>query len=126
MAISSDSGIAKITLTNFFGARTMMAYNDENVLEEGVFIPLEQNGLKKNPKGAVSCYAFVTKAQYPSYAGWTHYLKMKAHPTFLAKMDSLGMQLPYLGNFKNENYVVYKHEYKANYVKASDYGDKKE
>lgn len=123
MAIQDENGIAKITLTNFFGARVISAYDENDTLEEGVFIPLDRNGLKKSPKGDVSCYAFVNKANYPSYAGWTHYLKLKAHPEFLAKMDSIGMQLPYLGNFKSHNYVVYKKEYKANFVKKADYSN---
>ena len=118
------NGIAKFTLTNFIDARLMTAYDDDNNLEEGVFIPLDKNNLHKSPKGAVSAYAFVTKANYPSYAGWTHYMKLKVHPSFLAKINALGMTPPYLGNLKDSNYIVHKNSYKEKFVKISDYGDK--
>lgn len=123
MEALKGNGIAKLTLTNFVDARVITTYDDDNNLEEGVFIPLDKNNLHKSPKGSVSAYAFVTRANFPSYDGWTHYLKQKVHPSFLSKLHALGMTPPYLGNLKDTNYVVYKNSYKDKFVKASDYGD---
>lgn len=123
MEALKGNGIAKFTLTNFIDARVISVHDDDGNLEEGVFIPLDKNNLHKNPKGSVSAYAFVMKANFPSYDGWTHYLKLKVHPTFLAKLNDLGMTAPYLGNLKESNYIVYKNSYKDKFVKASDYGD---
>lgn len=123
MEALKGNGIAKLTLTNFVDARVITTYDDDNNLEEGVFIPLDKNNLHKSPKGSVSAYAFVTRANFPSYDGWTHYLKQKVHPSFLSKLHALGMTPPYLGNLKDTNYVVYKNSYKEKFVKASDYGD---
>lgn len=123
MEALKGNGIAKLTLTNFVDARVITTYDDDNNLEEGVFIPLDKNNLHKSPKGSVSAYAFVTRANFPSYDGWTHYLKQKVHPSFLSKLHALGMTPPYLGNLKDTNYIVYKNSYKDKFVKASDYGD---
>jgi hypothetical protein len=123
MEALKGNGIAKFTLTNFIDARVISVHDDDGNLEEGVFIPLDKNNLHKSPKGSVSAYAFVMKANFPSYDGWTHYLKLKVHPTFLAKLNDLGMAAPYLGNLKESNYIVYKNSYKDKFVKASDYGD---
>jgi hypothetical protein len=123
MEALKGNGIAKLTLTNFVDARVITTYDDDNNLEEGVFIPLDKNNLHKSPKGSVSAYAFVTRANFPSYDGWTHYLKQKVHPSFLSKLHALGMTPPYLGNLKDTNYIVYKNSYKEKFVKASDYGD---
>ena len=123
MEALKGNGIAKLTLTNFVDARVITTYDDDNNLEEGVFIPLDKNNLHKSPKGSVSAYAFVTRTNFPSYDGWTHYLKQKVHPSFLSKLHALGMTPPYLGNLKDTNYIVYKNSYKEKFVKASDYGD---
>lgn len=121
MALVDENGIAKIVLTNFMGARIMQAYDENDQLEEGVFIPLEKNGIKKGRTGKVCCYAFVTKTNYPSLGGWTHFLRLKVSPEYLRKLNSLGYETPYIGNFKNHNYVVFKNSYQQKLVKAKDY-----
>ena len=55
MAFTDENGIAKIVLTGFMGARVMQAYDENDQLEEGVFIPLERNGLKQGRTGKVCC-----------------------------------------------------------------------
>lgn len=116
----SDNYILKIVLTNFIGARFAQVENENGDLEECVCIPLDRNNLKKNRRNQTTAYAFMTVSNTPNQYGWTHYLKIKQDPNFLKKMYSLGMQSPYIGNAKNGNYIVYKNEYKAKYVKVED------
>lgn len=121
MAIQDDNGIAKIKLTNFIGARVIQAYDENDHLEEGVFIPLERNGLHKNPKGDVNSYAFVSRAFFSNEDGWTHYLKLKITPEYAKKLKSLGYKSPYLGNFKKQNYIRYAKSYNEMLAKMKDY-----
>lgn len=119
--MANGNYILKINLTNFHGSRIAMVENENGDLEECVCIPLERNDLKKNRKNQVNAYAFMTKAIFSNSWGWTHYLKAKVNPNFLKKQDSLGLRNCYLGNAKDSNYVVYKKEYKQNFVKVNDY-----
>lgn len=113
--------VLKVVLSNFLGARYADVENENGDLEECICIPLERNNLKKNRRNQVSAYMFMTQTQVANMFGWTHYLKMKVDPTFLKKMDDMGIKNPYLGNAKDSNYVVYSNEYKAKFVKAEDY-----
>ncbi len=119
--MANGNYILKLVLSNFHGAQIKMVENENGDLEECVCIPLERNDLKKNRKNQVTAYAFMTKSMVANMYGWTHYLKQKVNPNHLKKMDSLGLSTIYLGNGKDSNYVVYKNEYKAKFVKADDY-----
>lgn len=112
--------IIKFVLTNFFGSRVQMVEDENGEMEECVCIPLERNDLKKNKRGQVTSYFFMTKSDCASMYGWTHYLKQKVNPEFLKRMDEWGWKLQYMGNAKESNYVVYKKEYQQKFVKAND------
>ena len=56
----------------------------------------------------------------PNQYGWTHYLKMKQDPNFVKKINALGLKSPYIGNAKKDNYIVYKKDYQAKYVKVNN------
>lgn len=112
--------VVKIVLTNFIGARFAQVENEDGDFEECVCIPLDRNNLKKNRRNQTSAYAFMTVSQTPSEYGWTHYLKMKQDPNFIKKLNELGLNSPYLGNAKSSNYIVFKNEYKAKFVRVSD------
>ena len=102
----------KFVLTKLFGARVMEAEDEEGHMEKGVFIPLDRNDLRIDPKGNVSVHCFVSKCfTNNKYDYWTHYIKLKSSPTFVKKMNSLGYKMPYLGNLKAQNYVVHKNNY---------------
>lgn len=113
--------ILKLVLTNFLGARIQSVENENGDMEECVCIPLDRNDLKKNRRNQVSAHAFMTKTMVANMYGWTHYLKMKVNPNFLKRINELGYQCPYLGNAKDSNYIVYKNEYKQNFVKVDNY-----
>lgn len=113
--------IIRIVLTNFLGARIAQVENENGDMEECVCIPLERNNLKKNKRNQVSAYSFMTKCDAANAFGWSHYLKLKTNPDFVKRCDELGIKTPYLGNAKESNYIVYKHEYQQKFVKANDY-----
>lgn len=116
-----DNYIIKLILTSFWGARVQHTENEDGDLEECICIPLERNNLKKNTKGQVTSYFFMSQSQVSNMYGWTHYLKPKLDPIFLKKQNDLGYKNFYAGNAKKSNYVVYKKEYQQKLVKANDY-----
>lgn len=117
--------ILKFVLTNFLGARVDEVMNEEGNMERCVCIPLDRNNLHEGRTGKVSAYAFVNKTQNANQYGWTHYLKLKFNPNFANKVKELGYDIPYVGNLKPSNYVIFKNAYeeglKPKVVKVEDY-----
>lgn len=120
MKNSEGNYILKLVLTNFFGASIKSIENENGDMEECVCIPLDRNNLKKNKRNQVTAYSFMTKTMTANMYGWTHYLKMKVDPNFLKKINEQGFRCPYLGNARDSNYIVYKNEYKQNFVKVDN------
>lgn len=106
-----SSAILKIVLTDFLGARVEKIMNENGNYEEFVCIPVNRNGLRIGRTGKVSAYGFVSKTRNANLNEWTHYIKLKCKPEFVAKLDSLGYKVPYIGNLKPSNYIVYKNNY---------------
>lgn len=115
------SYILRVVLTKFLGARIVDMENEVGELESHVCIPMTRNNLKASRKNDVSAYMFMTQSTIPDRFGWTHYLKQKTSTEHVKKMEELGYGVPYLGNAKEQNYIVYKEEYKQNFVKAKYY-----
>lgn len=115
--------VLKIVLTKFIGAQIKDVENEEGVLEECVCIPLKRNNLKKNPKNHVCTYLFMNKTAKVNQYGWTHYMKMKVDPVFLAKMKDLGIENPFIGNAKQKNYIQYHDAYNKQLVKVNYYNE---
>lgn len=118
---SFHSYIVRVILTRFFGARIVEMENEMGDIEPHVCIPMLRNNLKEGFKGSVSAYFFMTKSTIPDEYGWTHYLKPKVSTEHLRKMDELGYKTPYIGNAKEQNYIMFKNEYKQAFVKAKYY-----
>jgi hypothetical protein len=115
-----DNYVIKFVLTNFIGARYAQVENEDGEMEECVCIPLLRNNLKKNGRNQTCAYAFMSLSSTPNQYGWTHYLKMKQDPNFVKKINELGLKSPYIGNAKKDNYIVYKKDYQAKYVKVNN------
>jgi hypothetical protein len=114
-----DNYIVRVVLTAFYGASLQDVENENGDLERCVCIPIDRNNLKLNPKNNnVSAYFFMNQSSSPNQYGWTHYLKFKLDPNFLKQINELGLENKYCGNAKKGNYIVYKNEYKAKYVKV--------
>ena len=112
---STEGGnyVLRFVLTKLFGARVIECDDEEGNLEKGVFIPLVKNDLRVDKGGNVSVYGFVSKCFTSSRSDyWTHYIKLKASSRFVEKINSMGYKMPYLGNMKSKNYIVYKNNYK--------------
>lgn len=117
---NKDNYVVKLVLTSFWGGRTQLVENENGDLEECVCIPLDRNDLKKNKRGQVTAYAFMTQATRANMYGWTHYLKPKVNPNFLKKLNEQGYANPYIGNAKKGNFIIYKNLYKDKFVKVSN------
>lgn len=117
--------ILKFVLTSFFGARLEDVPDENGNMEKCVCIPIDRNNLYVCDNGKVSAYAFVNKTRNANMHGWTHYLRMKCQPNFVKKITELGYEVPYLGNLKPANYVIYKGNYEntveGKKVKVEDY-----
>ena len=120
-----NSGIMKIVLTSFMGARVQDVVDEEGNEERCVCIPIDRNGLRVGSTGKVSSYAFVMKTRNANRYGWTHYLKMKCNPNFVKKLNELGYEVPYLGNIKPANFIINKKGYQntlsGQKVRVKDY-----
>lgn len=113
--------VIKLCLTKFLGARVADVENENGDIETCVCIPMDRNNLKKNPNGHVSVYMFMMKTNKANVFGWTHFLKMKLDPTFIRRINDLGIENPFLGNAKLKSYVAFKEAYEKQLVKAKDY-----
>lgn len=107
-----NSGVLKIVLTSFLGSRVEDVEDCEGNMEKCVCIPIDRNNLNVGQTGKVTAYAFVVKTRNANRFGWTHYLKMKAHPNFVKKVRELGYDVPYLGNIKPAEYISYNKNYR--------------
>lgn len=120
-----NSGIMKIVLTSFLGARVDTVLDENGNEERCVCIPLDRNNLHEGRTGKVTAYAFVVKTRNANRFGWTHYLKMKCNPNFVKRINEFGFQVPYLGNIKPAEYMLYGNNYSSNNigqkVKVEDY-----
>lgn len=114
----------QINLTNFFDARIEQCEDENGYVEEGVFIPLVKNDLKKNFKGAVCAYCYINKITFPDRKyDWTHLIRLKMSTSFAQKMKELGYKSPYLGNIRLTENVKKKAIANANYKKyIENYG----
>lgn len=114
----------KIVLTSFFGARVTDVMDENGNMERCVCIPLDRNDLREGKTGKVNAYAFVNKTRNANQYGWTHYIKLKTHPSHVEKMKGLGYDIPYIGNLRPSTLIAYNNKYKestAQKVKIEDY-----
>ena len=113
----------KLLLTKFIDSQVVKLENADGFLEEGVFIPIERNGLYKKSNGAIEFVAFVTENVHSANDTRSHYIKLKVPKEKILEMKALGYETPYLGSlkithpsFEREN----RHYYKNNRVKKID------
>lgn len=105
----NNYNLLKIQLTNFIGARIVESENFEGHMETGVFIPLEQNGLKADSKSNVSAYAFVNKSTVATKETWEYYIQLKMQRNLIDKLKALGFKnTPYIGAMKTSSYTISK------------------
>lgn len=119
-----NSGVLRIVLTAFFGARIAEVEDENGNMEKCVCIPLDRNGLKVTKKHNVSAYAFVNKTINANRFGWTHYLKLKVATKLMQKMKGLGYEIPYIGNIKPASHAYWVDpniRRKSIFVKTEDY-----
>lgn len=122
--------LLRIALTNFLGSRVMEVEDQEGMMQKGVFIPFDMNGLHETERGNVSAYFFVTERMTASVDGSSHFVKMKMKKEALDKINELGYQTPYVGDMRPSTFKpMYQIDYlnSGGRVKQSDYfNDKKE
>lgn len=99
----------RLRLMQLLGSRVIDVEDADGIMEKGVFIPLEMNGLHVTNKGNVALYAYVTERMAATRDNSTHYLKLKVTKDKLKKLDELGYSLPFIGEMTPSN-VMPKHQ----------------
>lgn len=103
------SYLFRICLTKLFGSREVELENSDGIVEEGVFIPFEPNGMKIEK---ASKHVYISAFAVPIYGAPkedspTHRLRLKVDNKTLDKLRNLGYETPIIGSiwknkFKNK------------------------
>lgn len=88
----------RLLLTNFLGSRVMDLENQDGIIERGVFIPMDMNGLHETSRGNVAAHFFVTERLTASKDGSSHYIKLKMPKESLERINNLGYETPFVGS----------------------------
>lgn len=99
MAYDSNTFEMTIYLSNFIGARTIVAEDENGEPEVGVFIPVERNALFPRGEGKWVTWGFVQELDMP-IAGFTHRVMHKTNPAHLREMKRQGLSAPLLARMK--------------------------
>lgn len=107
----------RLILTKFIGSRVVDFENADGVLERGVFIPMDNNGLYEKKDGAIEFSAFVTENMHSPNDHRSHYVKLKLPKDRIHKLEDWGYKAPYLGSlkishpkFEKDNTHYYNHQ----------------
>lgn len=107
--------LAKFKLSNYINSRVVEIENDDNVMEKGIFIPIEINGLTLTPRNQVISWMFVNEKLHETGDGYSHYMKMKTNHKHVEELDRMGYSVPYVGSMKTSEYVTQYHKKMYNY-----------
>ena len=119
----------RLLLTNFLGSRVMDVENQDGIMERGVFIPMDMNGLHETNRGNVAFHAFVTERMTACIDGSSHYIKLKMNADSLKRINEMGYETPFIGSMRPSNIKPSRQlEYmkSGGRVKSSDYFNNKE
>jgi hypothetical protein len=107
--------LAKFKLSNYINSRVVEIENDDGVMEKGIFIPIEINGLTLTPRNQVISWMFVNEKLHETCDGYSHYIKMKTNHKHVEELDRMGYSVPYVGSMKSSEYVTQYHKKMYNY-----------
>lgn len=96
----------KLKLTNYINARIVEIENDDGIMEKGVFIPIDINGLYVTKDKSVYSTAFATQKTVMGTHISTHYIRHKMTKEQVEKLKEYGYTPPYIGNLRRD-YNVY-------------------
>lgn len=82
--------MAKFKLSNYINSRVIDIENDDGVMEKGIFIPIEINGLTLTPRNQVISHLFVNEKLHDTGDGYSHYIKMKTNHKHVEELDRMG------------------------------------
>ena len=112
MAYDNNTFEMTFYLSNFIGARTVVAEDENGEPEVGVFIPAERNGLmlSRGEGEKWMTWGFVQEMDMPM-AGFTHRVMHKTNPAHLREIKRQGFDAPLLARMKPTRFY---HRKKAN------------
>lgn len=96
----------RIKLTKFLGSRIIDVEDEDGILEKGVFIPLNMNGLHITKKGNVNAYAYVMERVGIAIDGSSHYIRLSVPKDSLISINKLGYDLPYIGELTPIDHIT--------------------
>lgn len=109
--------ILNLKLNSFIDSRIVEVEDNEGVMEKGIFIPIDKNGLRVTDRGNVRCYAFVNENQTYTHEKQTHYVRLKGSKAWVEHLKDLGYESPYIGYMRPNKWKVGKYEDNSEYVK---------
>lgn len=107
--------LAKVKLSNYINSRVIDIENDDGVMEKGIFIPIEINGLTLTPRNQVISWMFVNEKLHDTGDGYSHYIKIKTNHKHVEELDRMGYSVPYVGSMKSSEYITQYHNKMYNY-----------
>lgn len=94
-----ESKLLTINLKKFHGARVIEAYDEDDNLERGIFIPIDRNDLCVDKKKNVLLFGYVNvNHKYPNEESYQ--ILHSTSPKFYKKMKELGYGRLVIGNIR--------------------------
>lgn len=92
--------ILNMDFTEFIGAEIIKHENPDGYDEEGVFIPLAKNDIKRGKKGTLYAQFYIMQKKNNFYFNQTHYVIPKYSQKYKKEMQEYGYKVPYIGHVK--------------------------
>lgn len=106
----ANNYIAKLKLSNYLNSRVIEVENDDGIMEKGIFIPIDMNGLVLTPRNQVISWLFVNEKLHDTGDGYSHYLRIKTDIDHVKSIKDMGYDVPYMGNMKSSFFTTQYHK----------------
>lgn len=108
METKNNDFLLKIKLSNYINSRVIDIENDDGVLEKGIFIPIDLNGLFVSQRNEVVSWVLALKRTFPAMDSFTHNLKITFNREQLNWLTNMGYKSPTIGALKEKKYFKHK------------------
>ena len=86
-------------LSNFIGCRVESSEDEYGNIEEGIFIPIDRNGLIRTKENKYLVWGFVQELDVPSL-GFSHRVMLKTNPAHVRQIQEKGIDVPCIARMK--------------------------
>lgn len=86
-------------LSNFVGSRAIVQEDEYGNMEEGIFIPIERNGIVRAKTNGYLTWGLVQELDVPLF-GFSHRVIHKTNPEHVRKLNEQGIEPPFIARMK--------------------------